>query len=189
MQPSTLLFLALGLSADAAAASATRGLALPRLHIDHFASVALWFGGAQALMALLGGLLGRALGQAVAGYTHFIAFGLLCALGLKMLHEAYALGRAGDERVRTPFAASTMALLALATSIDALAVGLTLPWLGARLYLAAAVIGLVTALCSALGLVAGKRFGAALGQRVDFAGGLILIGLGAKILLEHLAQR
>lgn len=183
---STILLLSLGLSADAAAVSATRGLSVPRLALRHYASVALWFGAAQAGMAWLGSLLGVRFGTALAAYDHWIAFVLLSALGLKMLKEAREA--APDAEVRADaFALRTMALLALATSIDALAVGVTLPLLEAPLGLACTAIGVVTALMSVLGLGAGRRFGAVLGKRVDALGGLVLIALGTKILVEHLS--
>ena len=109
-------------------------------------------------------------------------------LGLKMLHEALSSEPDEAEAPNSdPFSARSMALLALATSIDALAVGVTLPLLEAPVVLSLISIGVVTAVMSALGLYAGRRFGAALGRRVDAMGGLILIGLGVKILVEHLA--
>jgi putative Mn2+ efflux pump MntP len=197
MSVTTVLLLSLALSADAAAVAATRALGLLRLTLRHFVLVALWFGGAQAGMAMLGSLLGQRFGAALAAYDHWIAFVLLSALGLKMLQEArssqaeaeapagLARGSAREPEIDA-FAPRSMALLALATSIDALAVGVTLPLLGAPLAFTFTAIGVVTALMSGLGLWAGRRFGAALGARADAAGGLILIALGAKILIEHL---
>lgn len=190
MGSGTILLLSLALSADAAAVAATRGLLVARLALRHFFAVALWFGVAQAGMALLGCLLGQRFGGVLAAYDHWIAFVLLSALGLKMLHEARSVG--DDEGEQKPsaadaFAPRTMLLLAIATSIDAFAVGVTLPLLNAPLLLTLSAIGVVTALLSVFGLVAGRRFGAVLGKRVDAAGGLILIALGTKILIEHLS--
>jgi putative Mn2+ efflux pump MntP len=182
-----MLLLSLALAADAVAAAATRGLCVPRLRLRHFASVALWFGLAQGGMTLLGGLLGRRFGRLVADYDHWIAFGLLSALGLKLLHEAWTGEAEPAQAGERAFATRTMALLALATSIDALAAGVTLPLMNAPLALTCTSIGVVTALTSALGLYAGRRFGAALGKRVDVAGGVMLIALGTKILIEHLS--
>ena len=188
MDAFTILSLSLAVSADAAAVAAARGFGLPRLALRHFAAVALWFGLAQAGMALLGCLLGQRFGPALEAYDHWVAFGLLSVLGLKMLHEARANEDAEDAPLGPDaFAARTMALLALATSIDALAVGVTLPLLDAPLALTLSAIGLVTAAMSALGLYAGRRFGAMLGKRVEALGGLVLIALGFKILVEHLA--
>lgn len=184
----SILLLSLALAADAVAVAATRGLAVPRLRPGHFASVALWFGIAQGGMTLLGGVLGARFGSWMADYDHWIAFGLLSALGLKLLHEARSAEAEPDPRGDRPFAARTMAVLAIATSIDALAAGVTLPLMDAPLALTCTSIGMVTALTSALGLYAGRRFGAVLGKRVDMAGGLILIALGSKILIEHLGS-
>jgi putative Mn2+ efflux pump MntP len=137
-------------------------------------------------MPLLGWYLGAQLGAVVEAWDHWIAFTLLVALGLKLLWEA----RTGDSDPQRPpgdpFGLRVMTLLAIATSIDALAVGVTLPMLGAPLAPTIATIGLTTALLSALGLIAGRHFGARLGKRLDVAGGLVLIALGTKILIEHL---
>ncbi|MCB9529654.1 MAG: manganese efflux pump [Myxococcales bacterium] len=185
-----ILLLAIGLAMDATAVSAARGLALPRVERRHMLQVALWFGGAQALMPLLGWLLGAAIGPLVERYDHWIAFTLLAAIGGKMTWEALRADPAdADEPLAPgdPFAPRLMLLLAIATSVDAFAVGITLPLLGAPLVLSLATIGLTTALLSVAGLHAGRRFGALLGPRLDLIGGLVLIGLGVKILVEHLS--
>lgn len=190
----SILALSLGLAMDATAVSAAKGLAVPRVLPRHVALVAVFFGGSQALMPLVGWGAGARLGPLVDAYAHWIAFGLLTAIGGKMLWEARppraagaateargeARGEAGD-----PFAMGPLSLLAVATSIDALAVGVSLPMLKAPLALTLVTIGLTTAITSALGLYAGRRFGALLGRRLDAAGGLVLIGLGVKLLLEH----
>lgn len=185
----SILLLAIGLAMDATAVAAARGLAVSRLERRHSLLVALFFGGSQALMPLLGWALGAQLGGYVAAWDHWIAFVLLVGLGAKMLWEARP-GADDDDAPASeadPFALRVMAVLALATSIDALAVGVTLPMLGAPLALSIGTIGLVTALLSVLGLHAGRRFGALLGKRLDAIGGLVLVLLGTKILLEHLA--
>lgn len=183
----SILTLAIGLAMDATAVAAARGLAVPRVTTRHVALVALFFGGAQALMPLVGWLVGAKFGQLVSSWDHWIAFGLLGALGGKMLWEA----RAGEEDVappeKDPFALGVLGSLAVATSIDALAAGVTLPLIGAPLVTTVTTIGVVTAVLSALGLFAGRKFGALLGKRLDVVGGLVLIGLGTKILFEHLA--
>ncbi len=200
--PTTLTFwsilaLSLGLAMDATAVSAAKGLAVPRVRPRHVALVAVFFGGSQALMPLVGWAAGARLGPLVDAYAHWIAFGLLVAIGGKMLWEARSSGdddaraaRPADAAERPtvapdPFALGPLALLALATSIDALAVGVSLPMLRAPLALTLVTIGLTTAFTSALGLYAGRRFGALLGRRLDAAGGLVLIGLGVKLVLEH----
>lgn len=186
-----ILFLAVGLAMDATAVSAARGLATPKLLPRHVLLVAVFFGGFQALMPLIGWLVGSRVGPLVQAWDHWIAFVLLAAIGGKMLWEARGANEAdGDERASPaadPFGTKVMLVLAVATSIDALAVGFTLPMLSAPFLLSLATIGITTALLSALGLFAGRRFGALLGKRLDLAGGLVLVGLGTKILVEHLS--
>lgn len=184
----SILMLAIGLAMDATAASATRGLAVPRIRASHVAKVALFFGGFQALMPLLGWLVGARIGAVVQAWDHWIAFVLLGAIGGKMLWEARSSDDKEDDepKGRDAFALRVMLVLAIATSVDALAVGVTLPMLNAPLVLSLATIGIVTAVLSAAGLWAGRRFGALLGKRLDAVGGLVLIGLGTKILVEHL---
>lgn len=193
MSFASLLLLAVGLAADATAVAAARGLAVPAVRVGHALRVALLFGGFQAVMPLFGWLLGARLGPLVAAWDHWIAFGLLSALGAKMLWEARGRADARPEvaapasaGATDPFAWRTLLGLAVATSIDAFAVGLTLPMLGAPLPLSLATIGVTTALLSAAGLYAGRRLGALVGRRLDALGGAILIALGVKILVEHL---
>lgn len=184
----SILTLAVGLAMDAMAVAAARGLAVSVLRWRHALTVALFFGFFQAAMPLLGWLLGSRLGPLVAAWDHWIAFLLLGGIGLKMLHEA----RAGDGDGKPEqdddalFGIKVMFVLAIATSIDAFAVGITLPLLGAPLVLSLATIGVTTALLSALGVVAGRRFGAMLGRGLDAFGGVVLLLLGTKILIEHL---
>lgn len=183
-----ILLLALGLAMDATAVSAARGLATPRILARHVVLVAAFFGGFQALMPLLGWLVGSRIGPIVQAWDHWIAFVLLGAIGAKMLWEA----RGSDEAEAVAaapdlFGMKVMLVLAVATSIDAFAVGVTLPMLGAPLLLSLVTIGVTTAVLSAIGLFAGRKFGALLGKRLDVAGGLVLIGLGIKILVEHLS--
>lgn len=183
----SILALAIGVSLDATAVSAARGLAVKRLMPRHFLSVALWFGLAQGLMPLFGSLLGHVLGAWVMAWDHWVAFALLAGVGAHMLYEALGGDHEAARSDGDPFALRTMFVLALATSIDAFAVGVSLPILGAPVVLSCVAIALTTASLSALGLAAGRRFGALLGQKLDALGGVVLIGLGAKILLEHLA--
>ncbi len=184
MRFGSILMLAVGLAMDAMAVAAARGLAAPRLLPRHALLVAAFFGGFQALMPLLGWLLGRGVGPIVQAFDHWIAFILLAGIGAKMLWEA----RGGDAApTGDQFGLRVMLVLAVATSIDAFAAGITLPMLGAPLALSLATIGLTTAVLSALGLFLGRRFGAMLGRGLDAFGGLVLIGLGARILVEHLS--
>jgi putative Mn2+ efflux pump MntP len=183
-----IVLLAAGLAMDCMAVAAARGLATPRIEARHVVSVSVLFGGAQALMPVLGWALGHQLGPLVAAWDHWIAFALLVAIGGKMLWEARGPAEGADAPPAGGdlYAVSVLLVLALATSIDAFAVGITLPMLSAPFVLSIATIGVVTALLSALGLLAGHRFGALLGPRLEIAGGLVLVGLGVKILVEHL---
>lgn len=183
-----ILLLAAGLAMDSTAVAAARGLATPVVRARHVASVGLLFGGVQALMPALGWALGRQLGDLVAAWDHWVAFALLGAIGGKMLWEARETGddAAAAPRATDLYALRVLLVLAFATSIDAFAVGITLPMLSAPFALSIATIGVVTALLSGLGVVVGHRFGVLLGRRLEVAGGLVLLGLGVKILVEHL---
>ena len=186
-----ILVLAVGLAMDAAAVSAARGMAVSAIRPRHVLLVAVFFGGFQALMPALGWLIGTRVGPLVQAWVHWIAFVLLGAIGTKMLWEARGkkeeAGTDRDVQGRDAelFDLRVMLVLAVATSIDALAVGITLPMLKAPFVLSLLTIGVTTAALSAIGLFAGRRFGAVLGQRLDVVGGLVLIGLGVKILVEH----
>jgi manganese efflux pump family protein len=181
----TILLLAVGLSMDATAVAAARGLAAERIRTRDVLLIAALFGGFQALMPLAGWLIGTRLGPYIAEWDHWIAFALLAAIGGKMLWEA----RGGGAKIdgQDTFAVPTLVILAIATSIDAFAAGITLPTVGAPLSLSLVTIGTTTAVLSAAGLFAGRRLGATIGRKLDVAGGLILIALGVKILVEHLA--
>jgi manganese efflux pump family protein len=173
---------------DATAVAATRGLAVARVRARHVVLVALFFGGFQAFMPLLGWLVGARLGAFARDWDHWIAFALLAGLGLKMLREARASKpEDGTAEGGDPFDLRVMLVLAIATSIDALAAGITLPIMGAPLALSLATIGVTTAVLSSGGLYAGRRFGAMMGGRLDALGGVVLIALGVKILVEHLS--
>lgn len=180
-----ILLLALGLSMDAMAVAAARGFSTPRIAARHVLLVAGFFGGFQALMPLIGYLIGSHAGQHLTRVGPWVVFVVLGGIGAKMLWEARH-PEIESAPVQDAFGLRVLLLLAIATSIDALAAGFTLPLLGAPLGLSLVTIFATTALLSALGLFAGHRFGAALGSRLDALGGLILIGIGLKTLLEHL---
>jgi len=184
----SILVLALGLAMDATAVCAARGCAAQRVHLRHVLLVALFFGGFQALMPLIGWIVGRGVGPLVQAWDHWIAFVLLAGIGGKMLWEAWSSSDQSEPtREVDLFGLRVLLLLAIATSIDALAVGFTLPMLNAPLVLSLTTIGVTTAITSAAGLCAGRRVGDALGNRPDLVGGVGLIGLGTKILIEHLS--
>jgi manganese efflux pump family protein len=182
-----VLVMAVGVAMDATAVAAARGLAAPVVRARQVALVAALFGGAQALMPLLGWFIGDRVGPLVATWDHWIAFALLAGIGGKMLWEARDTARAGEASTgRDAFDLRLLLVLAVATSIDAFAVGITLPLLDAPLLISLCTIGVTTAALSAAGVVLGRRFGHRLGHRLDAFGGIVLIGLGVKILIEHL---
>jgi manganese efflux pump family protein len=184
-----ILLLAFGLSMDAMAVAAARGLSVKRVGLRHVALVAGLFGGFQALMPFFGFMLGRKVGKVIEAWDHWLIFAVLGAIGGKMLWEAFH-ARDAEEPVSEAeaFGLKVMVILAVATSVDALAAGFTLPLLGAPLGVSLLSIGITTAVLSAAGLFAGHRFGAALGSRLDAVGGLVLIGIGTKTLIEHLTS-
>lgn len=179
----SLILLAFGLAMDATAVSVSLGLSVPRVRPRHAALVAVFFGGSQGLLPVLGWLLGASVGPAVAAWDHWIAFVLLTGIGANMVYEAGDMDEASG---RDRFGLRTMAALALATSIVAFAAGLVLPMLGAPLAVSAITIGLVTAVASVAGLYTGRRFGTMLGRNLDRLGGFVLILLGVATLLDDL---
>lgn len=181
----SLLGLAAGLSMDCAAVAAVRGFSTPRLRWRNVLWMSGMFGGFQALMPVLGFLLGASLGPLVERWDHWIVFFLLTGIGGKMLHEA-ARGEEEEGDAADPFRWGILFGLAVATSIDSFAAGIVLPMLGAPLFLSVTLIGATAFALTAFGLWAGRRFGALLGRRLDALGGLVLIGLAVKTLVEHL---
>ena len=158
MRFGAILALAVGLAMDATAVSAARGMAIPRVRPRHAALVALFFGGFQALMPVVGWLVGSRIGPLVEAWDHWIAFVLLGAIGAKMLWESRDPKTADAPRSeRELFGLKVMLLLAIATSIDALAVGITLPMLDAPFALSVATIGVTTAVLCVAGLLVGRR--------------------------------
>lgn len=179
-----LVVLAVGLSMDAFAVSICKGLALQRVSWKECCIAGAWFGGFQALMPLLGYLLGTQFEQFVTSVDHWIAFVLLGIIGGNMIREALSKD---EDKLDGSLAFKTMLLLAIATSIDALAVGITFALLpDVNLPAAVSFIGATTFILSAVGLKVGNMFGLKYKSRAEIAGGIILILLGVKILLEHL---
>lgn len=175
-----LLILAVGLSMDAFAVSICKGLSLGKISAKHMCAAGAWFGGFQALMPLIGYFLGSFFADLITQYAHWIAFVLLGFLGFNMIQEAR--GEEGEMDGRMD--ARNMFLLAVATSIDALAVGVTFAFLKVALVPAVCFIGAVTFVCSAIGVKAGSVFGARYRTKAEICGGIILILIGLKILLE-----
>lgn len=179
-----LLLLGVGLSMDAFAVSVCKGLATRRPSLKNMAACGLWFGGFQALMPLIGFYLGSLFAEAIEAVDHWVAFVLLALIGLNMIREAVS-GEA--EHADADFSVRTMLTMAIATSIDALAVGISLAMSGGvQIWSAIAIIGVTTCLLSMLGVKLGSVFGDRFENKAQIAGGVILILLGLKILLEHL---
>lgn len=181
-----LLLLAVGLSMDACAVSICKGLAMKRATIKEGSICGLWFGGFQALMPLLGFFLGSLFAEAIVLVDHWIAFALLSIIGINMLREAFGKEEECECR-EADLSVKTMFIMAVATSIDALAVGITLALAGdVNIFLAVALIGIITFIMSCAGVKIGNIFGSRFEKKAQLAGGIILILLGAKILLEHI---
>lgn len=176
--------LAVGLSMDAFAAALCQGLCMNKLNLRHTAVIALFFGGFQALMPLLGWLLGRQFQAYITSFDHWIAFGLLSVLGGKMVYEGF---KKSDEcETCHPFSVKRVFLLAVATSIDALAAGVTFAFLKTDIVPTVLLIGTITFGLSFAGVAVGNRFGTSLANKADIFGGAALVLIGLKILLEHL---
>ncbi len=185
-----LLLLAIGLSMDAFAVSICKGLATYKLEKKHMLITGLWFGGFQALMPLIGYFLGTTFEKYVTTVDHYIAFVLLAAIGVNMIKESREKDEAEEDCGCSSFAFKTMFVMAVATSIDALAAGISLAMdlkgNNTYAYLAVTFIGIITFTLSAIGVKIGNVYGAKWKSKAEFAGGIILIALGTKILIEHL---
>ena len=181
-----LLLLAVGLSMDAFAVSICKGLAMGKIDWKKAGVAGLWFGGFQALMPLIGYFIGAQFAESIQAYDHWIAFALLALIGGNMVREA--LGPKEAETADSALSFKSMLPLAVATSIDALAVGFTFAFTGAyiNIWVSIAAIGLTTCVISMAGVKAGSLFGDRFEKKAELLGGAILILLGVKILLEHL---
>lgn len=179
-----IIILAVGLSMDAFAAALCQGLCMKKLNLKHAAIVALFFGGFQALMPLIGWFLGKQFEAYITGIDHWLAFALLCFLGGKMMYEGFKSD--GENEVCHPFNVKRVFVLAVATSIDALAAGITFAFLKTDIVPTVLLIGTITFGLSFAGVAIGKRFGTSLANKADILGGAVLILIGLKILLEHL---
>ncbi len=184
MNTTELFILAVGLSMDAFAVAICKGLSLGKASFKNSCIVGLWFGGFQALMPTMGYLLGVNFTHMIQSFDHWIAFGLLLIIGFNMIRESREKDCCENKNASLSF--RTMLLLAIATSIDALAVGVTFAFLEVNILQAASFIGLVTFACSFAGVKVGAVFGAKYKSAAELTGGAILILIGIKILLEHL---
>lgn len=179
-----LFLIAVGLSMDAFAVSVCKGLSVRQLKPKHYIITGVWFGGFQALMPAIGYLLGSTFESYITSFDHWVAFVLLLLIGANMIKEGISKD---DEEVNDSFSFKSMLVLAVATSIDALAVGITFALLpDVNIIAAVLFIGVITFVLSSIGLKIGNIFGLKYKSKAEIAGGIILILIGTKILLEHL---
>ena len=181
-----LFLVAVGLSMDAFAVAICKGLGMKRLQVRQAAVIALFFGGFQALMPVIGWALGSQLAPIVMPVDHWIAFGLLALIGGKMIWDAFHEEDAEGEAVDAPLDLRELLMLAIATSIDALAVGVTLAFLQVDIVFSVLFIGVTTFVLSFAGVAIGHQFGSRWERPSTIVGGTVLILIGVKILLEHL---
>ena len=182
-----LLLLALSVSMDAFAVSMCKGLSVKKARLKECMTCGVWFGGFQALMPLAGFFLGSLFAGKIEKFDHWVAFGLLAIIGANMLKEVFEK-ECDCCNENADFSVKTMFLMAIATSIDALAVGISLAMAGnVNIYLAVVLIGVFTGTLSAIGVKIGNIFGSRYEKKAQFVGGAVLILLGVKILLEHLS--
>lgn len=182
MQTFELFAIAVGLSMDAFAAAVTKGLCLRRMRYKYAVITGLFFGGFQAFMPLIGFFLGNQFEDYLTSIDHWIIFALLCMIGINMILESREEKKEKDDTLNL----KNMTILSLATSIDAFAVGITFSFLHVNIFSGVAVIGLTTFVLSFIGVKIGNVFGSRFKSKAEIAGGIILILIGAKILLEHL---
>lgn len=178
-----ILLISIGLAMDAFAVSVCKGLAMTKMNWKKATIIGLYFGIFQAIMPIIGYYLGESFQGLVTSIDHWIIFGLLIFIGGNMIKEALDKEK---QEVNDNIDIKTMTILAIATSIDALAVGITLAFLEINLILSVSLIGIITFILSVIGVKIGNQFGTKYEKKAEFVGGLILILIGVKILLEHL---
>ncbi len=180
-----LLLIAVSLSMDAFAVALCKGLSMKKLNMRNAFIIALFFGFFQAVMPLIGWILGKQFAEFITNFDHWIIFGLLTLIGGKMIHEAFTAEDcpAGSGDI---IKVKELMLLSLATSIDALAVGVSFAFLQVQIIPAIILIGIITLILSLIGVIVGNRFGVHFQKKAELSGGIILILIGIKVLLEHL---
>ena len=180
-----LILIAIGLSMDAFAVSVCKGLSVSKLKLKNYITIGLWFGGFQALMPTIGYFLGASFEKYITSIDHWIAFVLLLIIGGNMIKESLEK-ESDEEKCADCYAFKTMFVMAIATSIDALAVGVSLAFEYVNIWMAAILIGVVTYLLSIVGLKIGNIFGNRYKTIAEIIGGIVLIFIGTKILISHL---
>ena len=177
-----ILLIALGVAMDSFSVSVANGLSTTTFKTGKALTIALSFALFQGMMPVIGWMIGESIANFISTFDHWIAFGLLTFIGIKMIHES--ITNKPNNFIRT-YTVKVILILSIATSIDALAVGLSFSFLDVLVFFPAIIIGIITFLLSFLGVYIGKRFGRILKNRIEILGGLILIIIGLKILLEH----
>ncbi|MBO5278612.1 MAG: manganese efflux pump [Lachnospiraceae bacterium] len=180
MSVAELFILAIGLAMDAFAVSICKGLSLGKIKWKHMCIAGVWFGGFQALMPVIGYCLGSVFADVITKYDHWAAFILLAIIGANMIKESFGK----EEEIDASMTVKSMLLLAIATSIDALAVGITFAFMKVNILVAVSFIGVITFICSAVGVKIGSVFGTKYKSKAELFGGVVLILIGLKILLE-----
>ena len=183
----TILLIAVSLSMDAFAVAVTYGLSLEKSRVRNALKIAAFFGGFQAVMPLIGWAAGLVLENFISSIDHWIAFALLVFIGCKMIYEAFK--KAEDREKFNTLTISMLLLLSIATSIDAFAVGISFAFLKVAIITPVIIIGIITFLLSFAGVFIGSKLGHIFERKIEILGGLILIGIGVKILIEHSCLR
>ena len=180
-----IFLIAVSLALDAFAVSVSSGISIPGFGGRQAVKMGVWFGGFQFAMPLIGWFLGSSVSQYIEAVDHWVAFGLLALIGGRMVWGALKAGAGEEEEVPPDLSARRLCLLAIATSIDALAVGVSMAFMKVDILVSALVIGVVAFGLSVVGGLVGKRLGALFQRRAELVGGLVLVGIGIKILAEH----
>lgn len=180
-----VIFIAFGLAMDAFAVSVASGVTIKDLKVNHALKIAIFFGGFQALMPVVGWFSGLSLRNFISGIDHWVVFGLLSFIGAKMIYEA---AKMGPRKKNNPLNIYALLILSIATSIDALAVGITFAFLNISIIIPIIIIGAVTFVLSFLGVFIGNKIGHFFERKIETAGGFLLVGIGIKILFEHLMR-
>ena len=180
-----IFLIAVSLALDAFAVSVSSGISIPGFGGRQAVKMGMWFGGFQFAMPLIGWFLGSSVSQYIEAVDHWVAFGLLALIGGRMVWGALKAGAGEEEEAPPDLSARRLCLLAIATSIDALAVGVSMAFMKVDILVSALVIGVVAFGLSVVGGLVGKRLGALFQRRAELVGGLVLVGIGIKILAEH----
>jgi putative Mn2+ efflux pump MntP len=185
MDLASTLLIAIGLSMDCLAVAIAGGISIPQLSTRHMLRASLLFGLFQAGMFTIGWFVGQTIVDLIESFDHWVAFGLLACVGIRMIWESFR-SEAGEHKAVDITKGSTLIILSLATSIDALAVGFSFAFINSNTYLAAVIIGIVAFSISLMGFRLGIRIGGWLGRWAELFGGIILLGIGVRVLLTHI---